>query len=186
MYSSNVFLCQPFFAPQPKNALQHLLGWSLLSTSCQGYTERPIKTPTCQFGFKFLVNPLWRAHCLSLKWFESACNCLSTTLFYLFLNFSYVFAYMARRKHACRDSPTLKRANGITINEDVTASRPKVVNMSTTGENGKGKGKAPTLMKLEVIFESLGMYSTHLTTSKSDYENQYPRATNFETRMMNY
>uniref|UniRef100_M1AV51 Uncharacterized protein n=1 Tax=Solanum tuberosum TaxID=4113 RepID=M1AV51_SOLTU len=75
---------------------------------------------------------------------------------------------MARPKVVGRDMPPRKRAKGITINEDVVASREKATKLLTTCGKGKGKGKAPAPASPEVSPDSDIIYATHLTTSESE------------------
>uniref|UniRef100_M1DAG8 Uncharacterized protein n=1 Tax=Solanum tuberosum TaxID=4113 RepID=M1DAG8_SOLTU len=52
--------------------------------------------------------------------------------------------------------------------------------LPTKGGKGKGKGKYPAAASTEVSSDSEGVYTTHLTTSKSEGEQQDPQAVRSE------
>lgn len=78
---------------------------------------------------------------------------------------------MARPKVAVRPR---KREKGITIKKDAyeTKAKDKATKLHRTGGKGKGKEKTLTLASSKARSNIDDMYSSHLTTSESEFENQ--------------
>jgi len=68
------------------------------------------------------------------------------------------------------------------MKENAATSEGKSKKLSTIGEKGKGKGKAPA--SPEASSNSEGIHDTYLTTSKSEGEQQEPRL--WSQTMMNW
>uniref|UniRef100_M1DRY7 Uncharacterized protein n=1 Tax=Solanum tuberosum TaxID=4113 RepID=M1DRY7_SOLTU len=78
---------------------------------------------------------------------------------------------MARPKVPGRNQPPQKRARTIVITEGVALSRATQAKLPPTGVKNTTKGKGPAEQRLaEDSSESMGIYDTHLTTSKSEGE----------------